>query len=305
MTLSENRPLIVSGAPRSGTSLLYNLFDGHPEIAWLVSEGYLFEYLNDIGTAAKQIFLDAVPKDVDTLVDGLRDKQVIPPLHVPYRQSVKRGSVSEVEIDAPWNEEAFRLSLARPREPGVDGLWRWLVAACLAGMEEMPKKFACMKSPDYAKSASGALNSIDSARAIVIIRDPLYAIDSLKRSRELRNQKFLTWPLIAQNIWAFQEMYARVNAASPDRLRLVRYESLVVDPKQVMSEIAEWLGINFNPCLLEPTMRGQHWPGISSFKPTDGIESGPAERPIQALTKSEQDLVRRYLSDFRTAFDYG
>ncbi len=152
--MSESHPLIISGAPRSGTSLLYNLFDGHPEVNWLVDEGFLFEYLDDIGAGSVEVFLDAVPDDVDTLVDGLRDKQVIPPLHLPYLQSVKRGSVSEVAIDAPWDEDAFRAVLARPREPGVAGLWRWLVAACLAGMGESPKTFACMKSPDYGKSAS-------------------------------------------------------------------------------------------------------------------------------------------------------
>ena len=33
MKPGTHTPLIVSGAPRSGTSLLYNLFDGHPEVA--------------------------------------------------------------------------------------------------------------------------------------------------------------------------------------------------------------------------------------------------------------------------------
>lgn len=302
--MPESHPLIISGAPRSGTSLLYNLFDGHTDVAWLVDEGFFFEYLEDVGVDATQVFLDALPEDVDTLVEGLRDKQVIPPLHESYRQTVKRGSVSEVEIDAPWDEGVFRERLGCPREQGVDGLWRWLVAACLAGMGQTPRKFACMKSPDYGKSATGALSNIDSARAIVIFRDPLYAIDSLKRSRELRGEKRLTWPLIAQNISAFQKMHERVRNASPNRLRTVRYESLVTDPKQIMSEIANWLGIGFEPCLLEPTMRGQRWPGISSFKPTDGIEKGPVDRPIQALTESEQDLIRRHLSDIRTAFEY-
>lgn len=204
MELTDCRPLIISGAPRSGTSLLYNLFDGHSQVAWLVDEGFLFEYLDDLGTDATDIFLDALPADIDPLVAGLRDKQVMPPAHLAYQQSKERGSVSEVEIEAPWDEDAFRAALAESGEASVAGLWRRLVTAWLAGMGEPSKSFACMKSPDYGKSAAGALGTIQESRAIIIFRDPLYAIDSLKRSRELRGDKLLTWPLIAQNIRSFQ-----------------------------------------------------------------------------------------------------
>jgi hypothetical protein len=303
-TVAESIPLVISGAPRSGTSLLYNLFDGHPEVVWLVDEGFLFEYLYDIGPAHTDLFLDALPEDVDALVAGLRDKQVIPPLDTAYKQSLDRGSVSEVLIDAPWNEAAFRSALTQPREDGLAGLWRWLVAACLAGMGSRPKRYACLKSPDYGKSSAGALDAIAESRAVVIVRDPLYALDSLKRSRELRGEKLLTWPLLAQNIRSFLALGERIRQADPERIRVVRYESLIAGPEQAMRSLAEWLEIAFDPCLLEPTMRGKSWPGISSFKATDGIESAPADRPIQALTDAEQMLVRSHLEDFRARFDY-
>ena len=117
-------------------------------------------------------------------------------------------------------------------------------------------------------------------------------------------EKLLTWPLIAQNIRSFQEMHDRVRAADPARIRTVRYETLIADAKGTMKALAEWLEIPFDDRLLQPTMRGQHWPGISSFKATDGIESSPAERPIQALTGAEQALIRSHLADFRETFDY-
>ncbi len=302
--MPDSRPLIISGAPRSGTSLLYNLFDGHPDVSWLVDEGFLFEYLNDLGPSGADILLGSVPEDVDAIIAGLRDKQVIPPMHLPYKQSKARGSVSEVEIEAPWDESAFRAALERPRDRGVTGFWRWLVVACLAGMREQPRRYACMKSPDYGKSAAGALDTIAEARSVVIFRDPLYAIDSLKRSRELRGEKLLTWPLIAQNVRNFQRMFDRVKNADANRIRTVRYETLTAEPENTMRGLADWLDIPFDACLLAPTMRGQHWPGISSFKATDGIETGPAVRPIEALTMAEQDLIRCYLADFRHTYDY-
>jgi len=305
MHLSDCHPLIISGAPRSGTSLLYNLFDGHPDVSWLVDEGFLFEYLNDIGAAGVGIFLDAVPTDIDDIVRGVRDKQVMPPLHLPFKQSKELGTVSTVDIDGPWSEAAFRAALKEPRGADVADLWRWLVVAFLAGMYETPKRYACMKSPDYGKSSAAALGAIPETRTIVIVRDPLFAVDSLKRSREMRGEKLLTWPLIAQTIRNFQKLHERVRGADPKRLRAVRFESLTANPKGTMSDLADWLGIPFDPCLLQPTMRGQYWPGVSSFSVTSGIETAPTERPIQALTGAEQDLIRAHLGGLRKAFDYG
>jgi Sulfotransferase family len=298
-------PFIISGAPRSGTSLLYNLFDGHSQIAWLVDEGFLFEYLYDLGPAAAQIFVDAVPADVDSFVHGLRDRQVVPPLHQPYYQSKARGSMSEIEIPAKWDECAFRSAFVKPMERSVAGLWRHLVDACLAGMGERHKPFACLKSPDYGKSVRAAIDLIPKSRGIVIIRDPLYAIDSLKRSRELRGEKLLSWPQLALNILAFQQMLERIDGASSGRTMCICYESLIAQPDKTMRGIANWLEIPFEDCLLKPTMRGQAWPGISSFKPTDGIERAPSERGIQALTNDEQALIRKHLCDFRKRFGYG
>ncbi|MEZ5670405.1 MAG: sulfotransferase [Alphaproteobacteria bacterium] len=298
-------PLVITGAPRSGTSLIYNLFDGHPEVNWLVDEGFLFEYLDDMGPAGADLFLDAIPVDLNALVAGLRDKQVMPPVERPYRQSRDRGSVSDVEIQADWDEECFIASLAQPARGGVCGLWLRLAHAYLAGMRQDPRRYCCLKAPDYGKSAASALASIPDARAIVIVRDPISSLDSLKRSRELRGEKLLTWPLLAQNVRNFQRLLDRIDTADPDRTRVVRYESLVAEPEPTMRALADWLEIAFDPCLLQPTMRGQHWPGISSFKATDGIETSAARRPVLSLDEAEVDLVTRHLAGFRMRFGYG
>lgn len=304
MSDSRGIPLIVSGAPRSGTSLLYNLFDGHGEVAWLLNEGFLFEYLFDLDTDHVGLFLDAIPEDTDAFIDGLRDKQVIPPLHESYAQSRDRGSVSEVMMETPWSEIAFREALRGTKPKTVAELWRVLVRACLAGLGDPERRYACLKSPDHGRSAVAALATVSEARAVVIVRDPLYSLDSLKRSRELRGAKLLTWPLLAQNVRAFQRMEATLVESDPDRLAIVRYETLIRDAETEMRRLADWLGIAFAPALLKPTMRGRGWPGISSFQATDGIEEGPARRPIAALTSDEQAYIRRHLASLRERFDY-
>lgn len=302
--MNSSIPLIISGAPRSGTSLLYNLFDGHSQVTWLVNEGFLFEYLEDLGPGGAELFVDAIPGDVTEIAAGLRDKQVIPPLHQAYRQSREQGTVSEVVIEVPWSEQRFLAALAAPRRPGVVGLWQWLVGACLAGLGQQPRRYACLKSPDFAKSGSAAIRNIGEVKALIIVRDPLHAIDSLKRSRELRGEKLLTWPQIALTIAEFRRMLARIEAAPKEALKWLRYEDLVARAEGTMRDVAAWLDIPFEPCLVEPTMCGQQWPGISSFSPTDGIDAEPAERRVQALTAHEVAVIETHLGAFRSTFGY-
>jgi hypothetical protein len=48
-----------------------------------------------------------------------------------------------------------------------------------------------------------------------------------------------------------------------DRRILVTYESLVHDPEETMGRIAAFSGVDFHPCMLEPTKNGTPWAGNS------------------------------------------
>jgi len=302
--LNSAIPLVISGAPRSGTSLLYNLFDGHSQISWLVDEGFFFEYLHDLGPAGGQTLLDLVPHDIDALVHGLRDKQVFPPLDQPYVQSVGKGTVSEVRIEPVWDEAQFRAGLANIRRGSVAELWHDLVAAHMGAMDQPVRRFACLKAPDFGKTAHAAITHIGKARALIILRDPLRSLDSLKQSRALRQAKQLSWPALALYARNFQLMYERIDSLPPDRLMVLRYEDLVADVQGMMDRIADWAGLPFEDCLTQPTMRGQHWPGISSFEKTDGIDARPASRPLMALTPAEAEAIERQLSEHLVKYGY-
>jgi Sulfotransferase family len=302
--LATNVPLIISGAPRSGTTLLYNLFDGHSQIGWLVEEGFLFEYFDRIGIENAVDIVDAIPNNADALTAGLRSKQLMPPIHEPVLQGPERGSVTTITFAASWSEEKFRMALQMPRSDGIRGFWNHLANAYLAAMGQTPRHFACMKAPDFGRSARAVTRLISDARAITIVRNPLYALDSLKRSREMRNVKLFTWPEFAQNVFSFKEMERRLQEVDHTRNLVVRYESLVTEPEKTMRGVAQWLGIEFEQCLLEPTVLGKTWSGISSFQALCGIERAPLNRRVQTLTVREQDFIRRTLSTFFAKYRY-
>lgn len=302
--LREDIPLIVSGAPRSGTSLLYNLFDGHPEIAWFVGEGYLFEHLYDVGDEGVPLSCEMLRWPIEDLIAGLRDRELMPKVHEPWVQGVDLGSAVEFEVPIPWNESEFVSALSERCACDARELWRTLAAAWRAGLGLEARRFACMKAPDFGKSAITATRLLPESKAVVIIREPILALDSHKRGRDLTGRRRRSWPSFVASIRAFHHLAERLEIADPKRVHWLRYEDLAADPERMMRRLAAWLGIGYDACLTRPTMMGAPWPGVSSFGPTHGIDARPVEGPVRALTRHEVEFAMRHLDDVRRRFGY-
>lgn len=288
-------PLVISGVPRSGTTLLYNLLDGHPEVSWLVTEAYFFEYLHDLGVANEAIYRQLAAADIDSLIDGLRDRAVIPPLQAGYKQVFPGTMETAQTFEVPWDDKRFRDALGRLDFTSIGTFWRGLARACLDAMGAPEKRYVCVKSPDYGKSAFASIAAVPDARAILILRNPVLALDSLKFGRANRGVKRLTWPTLALLIAEHKRMFETLERTRDERLLVVRYEDLAAAPETQMRTIADWLGIAFAPCLLEPTFLGQSWSGHSTQRMTKGIDSGLAVRKPKYLTERELTVIQSAL----------
>src|SRR5262245_11122534 len=96
-------PLIMSGPPRSGTTMFSALLDGHPDINWFLDEGFFFEHLHNHGSHFVADFVRASGLGVDKLIEGIRDRSLMPPTHVPPSDYPS--------LKYPWSEDTFRGTL--------------------------------------------------------------------------------------------------------------------------------------------------------------------------------------------------
>ncbi len=299
-------PLIISGPPRSGKSLLYSLVEGHRDISWLMDEGLFFEYLYNaqkLTPSGQEIMVGSAKRNADEFLFGIRDKQIVPPVEKGFHEPGV-GSVSEIKIPAPWSENAFLDVLKAGRFESISGLWQVLARACIAGLEQEPRRYCCMMAPDYGKSAAAAVESIPEARAIFVSRDPARCLDSLKRSRDKRGRNRITWPAFAICLAELNAMANRVQNTDPKRRLVIKFEDLIRETEPIMRRIADWLGIAFDDVLIRPTVLGQTWPGASSFTALSGIDYTSAKRPIHALNQRELDLIDEHLEPYRDFFGY-
>ncbi len=128
-------------------------------------------------------------------------------------------------------------------------------------------------------------------RAIVILRDPRDIAASLYYGRS-KNHAGQGRPLL------FMARQWRKSAAwfahygAHDQVQCVQYEALVRNPKAQVQQWADWLGVDDKPGAINlHTQNGQHWQGNSSFDTFTGISSKAIGRYADILGKSERNFI--------------
>jgi hypothetical protein len=294
--IGQGIPLVLSGPPRSGTTLFSALLDGHSEINWFIDEAFYFEHLHVLGRENFERFVKAGMLAPQGLIEGLRDRSLMPPTHVP--------PVDFPSLRYAWSEERFRNAIAHGTAGSPRELWALLRDAYIAGFGYAPRRYVSIKAADYGRSVFGALDYFAEARGVIIVREPIAALASLKAYRQKRNAKLLTWPTLVQAVVDMNRLAAEVDRLDRERLRIVRYEDFAEAPEPTMRSICDWLGVRFEPTLLEPSMMGQPWSNNSSFSAGEsGVASLP-QRRAATLADAERDYALWALGPFRKRFGY-
>ena len=77
-----------------------------------------------------------------------------------------------------------------------------------------------------------------------------------------------------------------------ERVRIIRFEELVLKTEDAMRGLAEFLEIDFDPVLTEPTFNGYPVGANSSFaEDRTGVISAPVERYKDVLSDEQKKLV--------------
>ena len=287
-------PLILGGPPRSGTTLFSSLLDGHSEINWFIDEGFFFEHLHNLSPDDADRFVRAAFFDTESLIEGLRDRSIMPPTH---------QTTDFPSLNITWSDENFRRQLTQQKPVTVRDLWNLLRDAYMAGFGYTPRRYLSMKAADYGRSVFSALDHFEEAKGIIIVRDPIHSINSLKAYRRKSKRKVLTWPTLVEAVLAMNAMVQSVEKYNKSRLIVVRYEDFADNPEPTMRALCDWLAIGFEPVMTRPSMMGVPWSNNSSFteKPS-GVDPLPDRRSV--LSAAEREYLAWALKPFQQCFGY-
>lgn len=275
MSIAEN-PIFISGSPRSGTTLMTALLDGHPDLTVFPEEYLYCEPQHDLNLqnlpVLKAMFKEKVLlrlQGKDSFLDGMHEEGR------DYNGFDYNGFENEVD-------EHFQRLFNRESVTCTSYVPALALIALLSGFSRVTgidqQVRGVIKNPRYELYWQQIIKDFPNAKIIYMIRNPHDVILSRtikknKREHLRRGGSPSNWKKKSIAIkpsatflrdWERSIMaYRSAKSATPSQILRVRYEDLVSSPQNVMHEVAEFLGITWFENLLAPSFFGKPWKGGS------------------------------------------
>lgn len=262
------RPVLIFGAPRSGTSLLSRLLDAHPRIA-IPFESHLFNQWRPR------------LKTYGDLSDPARRLRLI-------------GDIATYGVVADWSP--------KPRAEDVDALVRkpGFAGVATAFMDwwarEMGKPRWGEKTPHHTLLWRDALKAWPEAQVVVIERDPRDVALSWKEAR-FGGDHVLPF---AEAWRRYQDACADLREALPKSERIdLRYEDLVAEPEAELARVMTFLGEDYDSAQLRFHENGEAWRTDSrnETRLRNPISARSVGRWRQRLSRPEVRLIEYAAGD--------
>lgn len=238
----ERPPLFILGAPRSGTTLTYQVFTQAFDVAYMtVLMGYVYGLVNIQYRALKPILMR--PKPVFSSLHGHTRGFLAPSEHPGFwRQWFDfAGNIQEqMEADSDCYDKYASMRLALMSVSTI--MRKPLVIKCL-----------------YLNVLSGVLaEALPDSRFLVVTREPILTIQSIIVARQQRNGTKSWWSstfpgyeaLLSEPLWKqataqtfFIQKYISelLKRHAKDRFKTINYVQLCTDPYRVLESLREWL----------------------------------------------------------------
>ena len=235
--MAGDRPIFVVGFPRSGTTLLSLMIHAHPRLAMPPETRFLIETwrrrgdFGDLSTQQQRLAL--------------------------ARSCVRRGSMVR---DLGLDPEAVVAQIVA----GAPTLGTAFGTVFKAFADRHGKARWGDKRPAYYQEVDVLLRLFPDAQIVHVLRDGRAGLASLKRMP--------WWPVDSVGTmaaWSQAEYCARrdLRRLPPGTFHLLRYESLVADPRRELGALCDFLGEDFDEAMLEPHQvadvvpERKHWHG--------------------------------------------
>jgi hypothetical protein len=283
--------IFIVGNHKSGTSLLRALLDGHPDLAVVPFETHFAEVAG-VGSTYPLWRTGVVhPSNAPT-------EALLQTIELALgRQNVMGGG------HMPWlslGEAIERCPQVAPTNRPTDSWLRsFLSAAYLATTgEQVGERRIVEKSVENAEHVSWLVGLSEDVRVVQISREATTTAASLRRYfGGLSERRFFRYPPLRRVVDGLAHTAvhcARNQLLFPDQVLSLEYEALVTDTRGAMTDVSQFLGLDFQPSLLIPTVVGKDWSGNSS---TGDSKSGVVStRPRDRAPALERALLERRIS---------
>ncbi|WP_287584469.1 sulfotransferase [Candidatus Borrarchaeum sp.] len=246
--------VFICGFMKSGTTLLLELLDNHPELIVMPGDSNLINWINNtLNTPLEERLTNWDVHWISRLINPTGQK--------PFWIMGEKVH--------PYLEFLYYLNYWLEDLPSSDTspfIAVVLAFYCANPQRATDPKFWVEKNPRNELKVDQILNYFPSARFIHIIRDPRSNMASLKRRCKLHK---LNWDVEGYS-YAIQKSnklgFFYQKRLGKSRYHILRYEDLIKNPEIEMKTIANFLGIKIDNNLLYPTVNGLPAKSNTMFK---------------------------------------
>jgi len=299
-TFQEN-PIFLCGHRKSGTTLLLNLLDSHPNLSvYPADSGFFFKYYPLCETENY-----SNNKKIDEMI-----KTVIGSLETEF----SKLSTSEIELIG-FNMDEFKNNFKELAKKTDLTPKNMLISLQLAFQNNL--KNSSNQKMWVEKTTSTEIYALDifdwfpNAKFIHVIRDPRDNWGSLKSGWEKRYKNFndsqerLLQSLIERGKLGIEFAKHNQEFFGKDQYLIIKFEDLTSNPHQMLEKICNFLRVPYDDILLTPTICGIIWKGNNfEGKKFTSISDINVDRWKKRITEHEAKLIEYHFSAMMKFFDY-
>jgi protein-tyrosine sulfotransferase len=292
-----DRPIFILGCTKSGTTLMRNLFDGHPDLFVIPFESHFFQ---NTGRGIDYSYRRTMPKNlsIDEQKEGLLDW-------------IRRSNIESVPIADGFTVGKFNVPAAEKylrgaqvsNERELSDAYNNTIHLAAQGAEVPAGKDFVEKSVENAEMCAVWQKLYPNARFVHILRNPYSNLVAM-RKYGAHNRKG-KYPRLQNAMQAMSNSYYWLyrNMKDQDNYHVVIYDELIADVEVVMKDLCSKLELSYNDTLTYPTHFGETWTGNSTSKTSySKVSSKNVSAWKKDITPNEVDLINRYfghvISDF-------
>lgn len=149
--------------------------------------------------------------------------------------------------------------------------------------EQAGATFWCQKGTSYIFMAREILQAIPDARLVYMVRNP-YDVCASKKKRFPDRERIIGWAVSWNKGLSIAAALAR---AMPQRVMLVKYEDMVTDPASVGRALSDFVGVPFDPAILDVPHINPAEKQHTVVEGTKGLNTTRRYYYVDRLSKSE------------------
>jgi len=303
MNYLEN-PVFICGHRKGGTTMLINLFDGSSDaIVYPDDSGLFYMYYPKY---AKEEFSDS--EKINRLANRVGDENL--------KEIIDDINCMDTDKEILLRKQrSFHNKLLKYNEIGFEtkDILKYFIDSFQKSFFEkaIEPKVWIEKTTSTEIYAVEIAKWFKNAKFIHIVRDPRDNWASLKSGWEKRYTNYndsineLMHSMIERGHLGLRMAKENQEILGVDKYSIIKYEDLTMNSEHHMRSLANFIGIEFNENLLNPTKFGFSWngnnfDGIKNTKPS----SINVNRWKKRITDEEAALIEYYFEDVMCDFGY-